>query len=369
MTSKATSMTSGPMPSPGRTANLREFILYRTKRARRENPQSNGNPFSCPGDRKELALGRKASFFIGMLEWIRQSWYMTSGPARAAWIIVLFFIAVLLGLLVWVVRNWLIVLPDANDDLSMHRTTDFSSAIREASKGGGSVQLLTIAERAVLDRHFGALGGLEQINAITSLRFSGKVTFDTGVVQSVVVIKKGGDRMRTTVKSKVSQTTWVISPESNWRAVWFNGQLAEVRDLTESELDDSLLYIHVVSELYLAQKNNWDLRYLGVKEFNYKMAHVFEVQPDPRYTIQYFIEPKTFLDVGRVDKVFEKDGTLNITRRVHLEHFDANGLSLPGKVETYLNGNLIQTFELQRAQFNSGVLDEVFIRPNADLIR
>ena len=278
-------------------------------------------------------------------------------------VILMLFVIAGLVTLTYISRNWFGNLPAEREDLTAHTTRDFSQVVRQSDIGKGPVQLLGIAERAVLDRHFAVLGGLDKIASVSSLRFAGRVTFDTGSVQDVIVVKKGGDRMRTTVRSNTSQTTWVLSPEINWRGVWVNGNLREVRVLSDDEVEESLRYIHVVSELYLAQQNGWDMRYLGVKDFNYKMAHVFEVKLEPRHTIEYYIDPKTFLDVGRVDKIFESDGTLTIIKRLHVEHFDANGFTLPGTVQTYLNGELLQEFELNSAQFNAGVLDEIFEWP------
>ncbi|MEX0326714.1 MAG: hypothetical protein AB3N33_11570 [Puniceicoccaceae bacterium] len=301
-----------------------------------------------------------------MLERLRESWSKT--PSNTKSVLVLFGVAIVSSLLVMtiVISNWQKDVPAETEDLSKHATRDLNRMIRQANTGKGPVQLLGIAEKAVLDRHLTVIGGIENISAISSVRFSGRVTFEDGLVQEVVVVKKGGDRMRTSVRSKVTQTSWVVSPDSNWRAVWVNGNLRDVRDLADEELEDSLRYINVVSELYLAQQNEWDLRYLGVKDFNYRMAHVFEVKMAPRHIVEFYISPKTFLDVGRVEKIFEDDGTLNITRRLHRGHFDANGFMLPGFVETYINDKLIQKFRLESAVFNAGVLDSVFERPVVD---
>lgn len=298
-----------------------------------------------------------------MLQRFRESWSIATPNTRLFLVLLFLFVVACLLALTFVVRNWRPHTPDASGDLAEHATPDLNRVIRQADTGDGPVQLIGIAEKAVLDRHFSVIGGIEKIAAISSLRFSGQVTFDDDMVQEVVVVKKGGDRMRTTVRTKMTQTSWVVSPESNWRGIWVNGNLREVKDMTDDEVEDTLRYIHVVSELFLAQQNGWDMKYLGVKDFNYRMAHVFEIKMDPRHIAEFYIEPKTFLDLGRVDKVFESDGTLTITRRLHLNHFDANGFMLPGRVETYVNNELIQEFELESAQFNAGVLDSVFERP------
>ena len=96
------------------------------------------------------------------------------------------------------------------------------------------------------------------------------------------------------------------------------------------------------------------------------MAHVFEIRPKARHTVRFFIDPETYLDSGREDRVFESDGTLVITRRLNYDHFHANDMVVPGRVESYVNGKLLQTMVIEQAQINSGVLDSVFQRPVAD---
>jgi hypothetical protein len=312
---------------------------------------------------KGLALKGIHRFFGCMIQWLRESWEMTSITTIVVRVLILILAAVSLVGIVWFSRNWQVTEAEELSDVTMYKTRDIGSDIRSLDKGKGPVQLLGIAERAVLDRHFVVLGGLDKLSSISSLRFSGKVTFNSGLVQDVVVIKKGGVSMRTSVKTKQVQTTRVVTEKESWRAVWVNGQLVEVLDLTDKEAEDSFRYINVASELYLAQQNDWRLSYQGMKDFNYKMAHAFELVLDPRHTVVYFIEPKTFLDLGRVDRVFEADGTFVVTRRVHSEHFDANGITLPGKIDIFQNGELVQVFDLWSAQFNSGVLDSVFQRP------
>ncbi|MEX0331545.1 MAG: hypothetical protein AB3N64_09000 [Puniceicoccaceae bacterium] len=302
-----------------------------------------------------------------MLQLIRESW--TSASTNTKLLLVFLSVAILssLAVITIVVRNWRADAPIVEEDLSQHKSRDLLRVIRQTDIGEGPVQLLGIAEKAVLDRHLNVIGGIKNISSISSIRFSGQVTFQGGLVQEVIVVKKGGDRMRTSVRSKKTQTSWVISPESNWRGIWVNGNLREVQDLGDDELENSLRYINVVSELYLAQQNEWDLRYLGVKDFNYRMAHVFEVKMGPRHIVEFYIDPNSFLDMGQVEKVFESDGTLNITRRIHRKHFQANGFTLPSRVDTYVNGELIQRFDLESAIFNAGVLDSVFERPELDV--
>jgi len=91
---------------------------------------------------------------------------------------------------------------------------------------------------------------------------------------------------------------------------------------------------------------------------------VFELQFGQRHVTRFYIDPESYLNVGREDRVFDDDGTLNIIRRVYSDHLEVKGLTIPGKVETYFNDTLSRTFHLSNAELNPGVIDSFFTRPN-----
>jgi hypothetical protein len=288
---------------------------------------------------------------------------MASPAGKKAGCLLLVLAALIIAATVWVSRNWFgesdVVLP-VEDEITYE---EIRATIQKKEAEGELPIPLGVAEKTLLKRYFEALGGIKTVSSVISLRFSGKVTFENGVVQELMVVKKGGDHMRTSVRNKTSQTTVVLSPEGNWRGVWAHGVLRKVEDLPLEEVEVHRNYIYVISELYQAMERGWHLSYLGQRDFNYKMAHVFEVRPSKRLTLWFYIDPETYLDVGREDRFFEPDGTLDITRSLHFDHFQAGKLTIPGRFESYKNGQLIQTLKIDQAQINSGVLDSAFDRP------
>jgi hypothetical protein len=299
-----------------------------------------------------------------MIQYIRESWDMATPSEKKMAKIGLALVGLFLIAVLWSAVKWS---DDTGEDAeeSGELATGPRLSVSERLAESGYEIPMGIAERSLLDQHFAALGGFETISSVSSLRFAGKVQFSEDLTQDVVVVKKGGDRARITIKSKLSQTSVCVSPEDNWKAFWNRENLIKVEDLSPEEVEDQMRYIYVVSELFLALEKGWSLEYEGVREFDYKMAHVFEVRPDERHYVRFFIDPETFLDIGREDKVFLDDGTLEITRRINSEHFQASKLTIPGKVETYVDGKLVQTVFIQSGTVNAGVLDTVFTRPTA----
>ena len=271
-------------------------------------------------------------------------------------------ITLILVVIVLISGNWAGEAEEGAEPLAELNHGEAPAVVESLAELGYDLPL-GVAERGVLDQHFAALGGFDAISSVSSLRFSGKVTFGSGVTQEVVAVKKGHDRMRLTVRNNVVQASVCLSPKDNWQARWEFGKLVSVETLPPEKVEEQAWYIYMVSELFLAMEKGWQFSYLGVRDFNYQMVHVFEVRPHPRHTIRFYIDPESFLDIGREDKIFEPDGTLSITIRHYSAHFQAGPLMIPGSIEVYTNGEKTQEFEVLLGEVNPGILDNFFDRP------
>lgn len=217
--------------------------------------------------------------------------------------------------------------------------------------------------RAVLERHFDAIGGVKRLASINSLLVMGDVILPDDAVIPFVIAKKKGERIRVSVKRQNLTILSVVTPEDAWRSVRRDGILASVEDLPEEDQENMRRSSYVVSELFLAMNNSWTIEYLGQQAFDYQMAHCYEVKVDPRHFIRFYLDPESFLDIGREERVFDGEGTLTIARIVNSENMDISGLTVPSKIETFVNGELKQTFIAKDVELNPGILDSTFIRP------
>ena len=224
---------------------------------------------------------------------------------------------------------------------------------------------MTPQERAILERHFFALGGVERLASINSLLATGEMLLADGRILPVVMAKKHGGRIRVTFRQDNRQVVMVVTPDDAWKTVWQAGRLAFVGNLLPEERENLRRSSYVVSELFLAMLNTWTVGYLGEQAFNYRMSHCFEVRISDRNRIRFFIDPETFLDLGREDWVFAEDGTLSLTRFINHEHRNVDGFRIPGKMEMFANNVLVQTFRAQEFEVNPGILDQSFRRPES----
>jgi len=218
-------------------------------------------------------------------------------------------------------------------------------------------------ERELLNRHFNAVGGVNLFITMSSFRVAGDLDMGGGRIYGAILIKKGRELERTTIRTPEHIEVKVVTPEDHWVAYWKLGTLVSVKDMTPEDLRTMSLDAPVVDEIFSSLQSGWLIQYAGQKDFNYRMAHVFEVRSGQRRTTRFFIDPETFLNLGREDRTFAPDGTLSIVKRVYSDHIDASGLTIPGQVDTYIDDKLYAEFHVSTAELNPGVLDSVFFRP------
>lgn len=289
---------------------------------------------------------------------------MAERKTKVMSLVVFLLSVVVFAALVWVLRNWRgeSTIDHGQEIVVEDEPASLREAIR-AEEESGVVLPLSVAARSVLEKHFAALGGVPKISSVSSFRMSGTVELKDGKLVDVIVVKKGGNKMRVTERYQDSERVQVISPDDSWTAFRQNSAVLSVEDMPEEEREKHEHHANVVSELWLSFQKNWDTRYIGQRDFNYKMTHVFEVQTSPRHSVRFMIDPDSFLDIGQENRTFEADGSLQITRRIHSDHQEWNGLMVPGKIEVLRNQELVQTIHVKNVAVNPGVLDSVFERP------
>jgi hypothetical protein len=303
-----------------------------------------------------------------MFQRTRDSWQMTNRKFKIRLFIALVLIVVVLLAFTWVLRAWRGGYQPASEpgygtELGMEgaEIEKLDDLGLTESKPGP----MSYAERTVLDRHFAAIGGVDRLSSISSIRILGELKFTDGSTQEIIIIKKGGDRIRVTTRALTWQRVVVATPEDAWEAIWRTGKLFDVKDIDPEERDSLMRNSYVTSELFMALQNDWEISYVGQKDFNYKMAHCFEVRTGPQELIRFFVDPVTFLDAGREDRLYKEDGGFELVRHIYSDHFDSNGLMVPKLVESGVNEELLHVFHIAQVELNSGILESSFVRPEA----
>lgn len=281
---------------------------------------------------------------------------LASRRSKAALGLTVLLSAVLFTVLVVVLRNW-----QGRVDYSEAPSVVEAPVAEEPLQWDGN-ERLSPTGRAVLQKHFAALGGGQRIGAVISLLATGEMAFASGEVLPAVFILKGG-QMRLSLKTSSGQEVWATSVDDAWYCRWRAGNLVERADLTEAGWDQLNLSRYSLQPLYRQIRESGQLGYLGTQPFEYKMSHCFEMEGPDRTRLRFYIDADSFLDVGMEMRRFQEDGTLHILRQVYSERMDIGGLQVPGRIAGYIDGALVQTFNISDVDLNVGIFDTTFARP------
>lgn len=310
-----------------------------------------------------LARARERSLKSGMFRSWRERWILASRRTKVAiWLLPLVS-GLLLTLLVLVLRNWhgdVEYAPLYEEDLVEDVVVD------EPLEIDGSIRL-SAAGQAVLQKHFSALGGGQRIGSIVSIQARGILQSETGEGVPAVFISKG-DQQRLSLKTSEGQRILAISDSDRWQCRWRAGNLVERADLDVLGLEQLGLSGYALHTLYREVRESGQVAYLGTKPFEYKTRHCFELEAADGSHIRYFIDADSFLDAGREIRRFAPDGTLRVIKQVFGERMDIGGIQVPKQIQGFVNGILVQTFDLVDINLNVGIFDSTFERPTEPLV-
>ncbi|NBD37199.1 MAG: hypothetical protein GVY10_01355 [Verrucomicrobia bacterium] len=222
---------------------------------------------------------------------------------------------------------------------------------------------LSTAGKRILNKHFESLGGRASISRIRSLRIEGIIELEEELQRDLLVLKKGGDHLRLSLSGPEATIVMAISPEDAWQSIGRAGRLLEVKDMDPKEKLDLSDSMDLVTELLLAPERGWSLRYLGNRDFSYKVCHAFEVEHGDGHTIRFFLDPKTFHDIGREEVYKDEDGEVVVMRRYQSDFEKVDGFTFPKTVIIRENEEVVQKIMVESVSVNAGILETAFTRP------
>jgi outer membrane lipoprotein-sorting protein len=317
--------------------------------------------------KKGLSAIRHSDCVRNMLE-SQKEWWM-----RLYWWHKLLF-SLVFAAMTLVIVGFLWIYKGVKDSPEHLDTADPSRAISDrvqASDAGGQdlnlpgLSGLSAEARKIVRNNFAALGGRANLERIQSLRILADMQFTDGTQHGLTIMKKRGSRIRVTFESGAVTVVLASTPEDTWRGNWKNGRLVEVVELSEDERGDLIRSASVVTELMLAREMGWEVSYVGERTVETRTAYAFDVTINPEQSLRIFIDPETYLDLARREQSTLTDGTLREVLTVYRE-FETldDGYRVPFKVETFVNGERVNTIHVQSVEINPGILNASFDRPN-----
>ena len=220
----------------------------------------------------------------------------------------------------------------------------------------------TAAELA--DKNVAAKGGIEQLNALRSLRLSGKLLVNHGTIEvayNVLVARPSAIRYEvqlqglTKVQAYDGSQAWQVNP--------FQGR----KDPEKLSADDAKGLGEDAADFTGAlvdyQAKGYKLDYLGTEDIDGTEAHKLRVSRANGDVSYVYLDPDYFLEIRTVNRRIEH-GVPNETITDYSDYEKVNGVYLPFALESYQKGSSDrEKLQIDKAEANVAADKTLFELP------
>ena len=201
------------------------------------------------------------------------------------------------------------------------------------------------------------LGGREVWSRVSSMRLKGTLAFG-GNEFKMRCYQRKPNRLKMFLDGPQGQIVlgydgteaWQHMPETNSPAALMSADEAR-RFIHSSVFGNYLLYPY---------RSGKTIEYLGTTREMDTVCHRIRVRLQNNFTVDYYIDVRTYLDV----KIVNRDEEFNTTTTLLCKDFKTiNGFPVAFKVLSKTDDGLETTLTLEQVDFNIGLTDWIFNRP------
>lgn len=247
----------------------------------------------------------------------------------------------------------------------------FESANAESDESKASVvqpEVKAIAQtkvedvRDLLRRVLTAHGGRNQLEGIDSIQLSGKLDTNDKVFD-FNLIRKHPDMAMLKLKLDSRQVTDGVVNGVQWRRIDLEGQEPSYRIIGEDEQSSwgkNLDSIYDPLLAYALNRNGQSGAFYK-STYNGKPTYLFNFEKDGK-SLQAEIDMQTFLTLALRESV-TREGMDKELLMDFSDYRDVGGVLIPFKTLLYLQDELLQQIQIERADVNMGVISSLFRLP------
>ncbi len=207
----------------------------------------------------------------------------------------------------------------------------------------------------VLDRHYEALGGLDRLREVETLRITGTNRFQQQEI-SVEYSARRPNLLRMESASPVFEMVRVFDGERAWQAVSQPGESPQVVEMSGQDALELIRESDFDGPLIDYEEKGHEVDYQGLVEQDGSEYHQLHVTEANGVTETYLIDADEYRMVRRISSVAVEGGYLDF--ETHYGDFrEVDGLVFPFSTATLSDGQVVFT----------GTIDEVEVDPELDI--
>lgn len=222
-----------------------------------------------------------------------------------------------------------------------------------------TAQAQTVDE--LIDKHIEASGGMEQLDALQTLKQTGEGAI-MGMTVPFVVYQKRPGMMRnevtiqgqTMVTGYDGDTAWQINPMTGSTMAQPLPEEQAAMIAQQADMDGILIGY---------EDAGYDVTYLGEGTVRDQAAYKLKVvSPSGQESVQY-LDAETYLLVKTEAEVENPGMGVAMVETYLTDYRDVQGTRMPFAIETVMNGQSMQKLTLTEVEANVDLDDELFVMP------
>lgn len=237
----------------------------------------------------------------------------------------------------------------------MKKTTFLFSVLLLVS--GSIVHSQTLDD--VLKKHFEAMGQ-DKLAKVNSQKVSGKMIQNNIEIPFTQFAKRPSFvRVEATFQALTLIQTY--NGKEGWNLNPFNGA-TEAQPFSEDELKSMRYQADMDGMLWNPAEKGYTLTLEGKDDMEGTSCFVIRVDTKDGDTFKYYIDSDSYILLRTNSKV-KVQGNIMENDSYYTNYMQVDGIAVPGKTETKVNGQLAQTMVIDKVEFNVQLDNSIFDKP------
>ncbi len=222
---------------------------------------------------------------------------------------------------------------------------------------GSSLMCQSLDE--VLDEHFAAIGQDNQLK-VNSARMTGKM-MQSGIEIPFVQMIKRPKKVRVEATFQDLTLVQTFNGSEGWSINPFAG-VTEPQPMSADEVRTMNYTADMDGMLWEYANKGYTVTLEGSEDMEGTMCHVVKLVTDKGDTFTYYIDSDSYIILRTNNKIMMM-GNEAETDTYQSNYSIVDGIAVPGKIETKMQGQVVMTLVVDKVEFNPELDDALFEKP------
>ena len=223
---------------------------------------------------------------------------------------------------------------------------------------GSLMQAQTLDE--ILKEHFSAIGQENQVK-ITSMKVTGKM-LQGGIEIPFIQMAKRPDKVR--LEGTFQELTFIqtYNGKESWSLNPFTG-VTDPQPGSEDELKSMRYQADMDGMLWNWEDKGYDVTFDGKEDMEGSSCFKIKLLTKEGDSFTYFIDSDSYILLRTTTKI-KVMGNDSESNQYFSNYMQVDGIAIPGKIETKMNGQVMMTMVIDKVEFDTEINDNLFDKPS-----